>query len=82
MDAAGPPTGPAIRSSLATTRFRARSSPTPRVALSPDVYARRYDASLPWLDAEDASALDACPDAANPVALEIRRLPRGLLREK
>ena len=45
------------------------------------VYARRYGASLPWLQEEDAPALHACPDAANPVVFEIRRLPENLLEE-
>lgn len=43
------------------------------------VYARRYSAVLPWLEDEDAPAFHACPDAANPVVFEIRRLPGNLL---
>jgi uncharacterized repeat protein (TIGR04076 family) len=46
------------------------------------VYARRYAADLPWLDTEDEPALHACPDAANPVVFEIRRLEGNLLEEK
>ena len=45
----------------------------------PKVYARRYNAVLPWLENEDDPAFHACPDAANPVIFEIRRLPENLL---
>lgn len=45
------------------------------------VYARRYAANLPWLDTEDEPALHACPDAANLVVFEIRRLPGNLPEE-
>lgn len=46
------------------------------------VYARRYGADLPWLEDEDAPAFHACPDAANPVVFEIRRMPGNLLVEE
>lgn len=39
----------------------------------PKVFAMRYDAVFPW--AKDKNAiLNACPDAANPVVFEIRRI--------
>jgi uncharacterized repeat protein (TIGR04076 family) len=41
----------------------------------PKVFAMRYGADFPWLDADhrDAAA-HACPDAYNPVVFEIRRV--------
>lgn len=41
----------------------------------PKVYAMRYGANFPWLDAEHKdAATHACPDAQNPVVFEIRRV--------
>ncbi len=39
----------------------------------PKVFAMRYGAEFPWLEDPDVST-HACPDAANPVVFEIRRL--------
>ena len=39
----------------------------------PKVFAMRYGAEFPWLDDKDV-ATHACPDAANPVVFEIRRV--------
>ncbi|MEM4724501.1 MAG: TIGR04076 family protein [Candidatus Hadarchaeum sp.] len=41
----------------------------------PKVFAMRYGADFPWLDAEHKDvATHACPDAHNPVVFEIRRV--------
>lgn len=43
------------------------------MVLLPKVYAMRYDAEFPW--SKDKNAIsNACPDAANPVVFEIRRI--------
>ncbi len=39
----------------------------------PKVFAMRYGATFPWLQDPDV-ATHACPDAANPVVFEIRRV--------
>ena len=39
----------------------------------PKVFAMYYGAKFPWLEDPDA-APHACPDAANPVVFEIRRI--------
>ena len=39
----------------------------------PKVFAMRYGAEFPWLEDPDV-ATHACPDAANPVVFEIRRV--------
>ena len=39
----------------------------------PKVVALRYGADFPWLGDKDV-ATNACPDAANPVVFEIRRV--------
>jgi uncharacterized repeat protein (TIGR04076 family) len=39
----------------------------------PKVYAMRFGAKFPWLKDQDVMT-HACPDAANPVVFEIRRL--------
>jgi len=39
----------------------------------PKVYAMRFGAKFPWLEDPDVMT-HACPDAANPVVFEIRRL--------
>ena len=43
--------------------------------LLPTIKALRYGATFPWLEDPDV-AQEACPDAANPVIFEIRRLRR------
>lgn len=44
----------------------------------PKVFAMRYGADFPWLDAEHKDvATHACPDAQNPVVFEIRRVKAG-----
>ncbi len=41
----------------------------------PKVFAMRYGAEFPWLDAEHKdTATHACPDAYNPVVFELRRI--------
>jgi uncharacterized repeat protein (TIGR04076 family) len=41
----------------------------------PKVFAMRYGADFPWLDANHKDvATHACPDAYNPVVFEIRRI--------
>ena len=41
----------------------------------PKVFAMRYGADFPWLDADHKDvATHACPDAWNPVVFEIRRI--------
>jgi uncharacterized repeat protein (TIGR04076 family) len=40
----------------------------------PKVYAMRYGAVFPWLQENKDVAPHACPDAANPVVFEIRRV--------
>ena len=42
-------------------------------SILPKVFAMRYGARFPWLDDADV-ATHACPDAANPVVFEVRRL--------
>lgn len=42
----------------------------------PKVFALRYGAQFPWLDDPDV-ATHACPDAANPVVFEVRRVREG-----
>ena len=42
------------------------------MVLLPKVYAMRYAAEFPWAKDKDAIC-NACPDAENPVAFEIRR---------
>lgn len=39
----------------------------------PKVFALRYGAEFPWLEDPDV-ATHACPDAANPVVFELRRV--------
>ena len=44
----------------------------------PKVFAMRYGATFPWLEADSRdAAMHACPDAANPVVFEVRRIPKG-----
>jgi uncharacterized repeat protein (TIGR04076 family) len=45
-------------------------------SLLPKVFAMRYGATFPWLADPDV-ATHACPDAANPVVFEIRRVRAG-----
>jgi uncharacterized repeat protein (TIGR04076 family) len=40
----------------------------------PKVFAMRYGAEFPWLKEDKDVATHACPDAANPVVFEIRRV--------
>lgn len=41
----------------------------------PKVFAMRYGAEFPWLDAEHKDvSTHACPDAYNPVVFEVRRV--------
>jgi uncharacterized repeat protein (TIGR04076 family) len=40
----------------------------------PKIYAMRYGATFPWLKENQDAAQHACPDAANPVVFEIRRV--------
>ena len=41
----------------------------------PKVFAMRYGAEFPWLDADHKDvAAHACPDAYNPVVFELRRI--------
>lgn len=49
----------------------------------PKVFAMRYGADFPWLDAEHKDvATHACPDAHNLVVFEIRRLKASERKEK
>jgi uncharacterized repeat protein (TIGR04076 family) len=41
----------------------------------PKVFAMRYGAEFPWLDADHKDiSTHACPDAYNPVVFELRRI--------
>ena len=42
-------------------------------SMLPKVFAMMYDARFPWLEDPD-TATHACPDAANPVVFEIKRI--------
>lgn len=44
-------------------------------AILPTVRVLMFGGSFPWSDDPD-TATAACPDAANPVVFELRRLPR------
>ncbi len=46
-------------------------------SLLPKVFAMRYGAQFPWLSDPDV-ATHACPDAANPVVFEVRRVGQVL----
>lgn len=49
----------------------------------PKVFAMRYGAQFPWLDADHKDvATHACPDAQNPVVFEIRRVTEAKGRRK
>jgi uncharacterized repeat protein (TIGR04076 family) len=44
-------------------------------SLLPNVFAMRYGAEFPWLDAEHKDVTThACPDARNPVVFELKRM--------
>jgi uncharacterized repeat protein (TIGR04076 family) len=45
-------------------------------SMLPKVLALRYGAEFPWLEDPDV-ATHACPDAANPVVFEVRRIREG-----
>jgi len=45
-------------------------------AMAPFLMAMRFGGELPWEEDKDR-AVACCPDAANPVVFELRRLPAG-----
>lgn len=45
-------------------------------SMAPFLSALRFGGAMPWEDNRDR-AVACCPDAANPVVFELRRLPAG-----